>query len=106
MAVLVVLAAFLLPRYLGRSGQPGVNAPATPIERASGVECQSYLQQIRQAMQLYLPDHEERYPGNLMELKSYGVADGMLACPVGKEPYRYDPVSGTVRCPHPGHERF
>jgi len=29
-----------------------------------------------------------------------------LKCPVGGEPYQYDPSSGRIWCIHPGHEKF
>ncbi|MCC6445505.1 MAG: type II secretion system protein [Armatimonadetes bacterium] len=107
MLILLGLAAWLLPRYAGRSPQPGANAPATPVERASGVECENQLRQIRQAMQLYQVDHEEKFPASLSELASYGItSEAMLSCPLGREPYRYDASSGQAQCAHPGHERF
>ena len=27
-------------------------------------------------------------------------------CPVGEEPYDYDPTTGQIHCVHPGHERY
>jgi hypothetical protein len=35
-----------------------------------------------------------------------GMPAGYAQCPIGKEPYEYDPATGKVECVHPGHEKY
>jgi hypothetical protein len=46
---------------------------------------------------------DETYPASLNEL---GLPASMLVCPVSQQPYQYDPATGQVRCPTPGHMRY
>jgi len=43
-------------------------------------------------------------PKTLAEVR--GLGNDMKQCPIGKEPYEYDPATGKVHCPHPGHEKY
>src|SRR5262249_1735666 len=68
--LLIALAAFLLPRYLG-SGKTvdGKNAP-TPVSRAKDTVCQSNLQQLRAGLaSLKAGDPDGANPQSLAELK-------------------------------------
>lgn len=101
--ILVALAAWLLPRYLGT----GKNSPAgstvqAPIERAHGVECMNNLRSARTAITM-AQQTEERYPASLNELR---LGRESLTCPVSKQPYVYDPNTGRVGCPYPPHRSF
>jgi hypothetical protein len=109
--ILIALAAVLIPAYTGAGGgSTPQTAPAgkaaTPIQRAEGVECQTNLTQIRQAITMYHTNNE-RVPANLEELGTFGVSSSMRHCPVGgtSYPYGYDPQSGRAGCRYPGHER-
>jgi hypothetical protein len=65
--------------------------------------CANNLQQIRTALQM-AGTNEEGYPQTLQELAQ--ANPGLqIVCPVGGEPYNYDPTTGKVSCVHPGHER-
>jgi len=98
--ILVALAAFLMPRYLSSSKTgDGKNVPS-PMQRAHGVECTNNLSQIRQSIAIITGGDEANRPKSLAELR---LPNSMLACPVGGEPYQYDPATGQVRCVHPGH---
>ena len=99
-AILAVLAAFLMPRYLSSSKTPGGKTVASPMQRAHGVECTNNLSQIRQAYQIAAGADEENRPKSLAELR---LPASMLVCPVGGEPYQFNPANGQVRCVHPGH---
>jgi hypothetical protein len=107
MAILVALAAWLLPRYLGSAGQgmPGRNPIQAPIQRAQGVDCSNNLQQIRYAITM-AQQTNERFPASLNEVTSSGISREMLVCPVSKQPYLYDPNTGRVGCPYPPHRSF
>ena len=91
--------------FTGGSSQPG--GAATTIggtkDRAQDVLCQTNLQQLRYAISIH-QGNMGSYPPSLGSLES--SASLAFTCPVGEEPYEYDPGSGTVRCPHPGHGSF
>ena len=100
-AIIAILAVvFLRP---GSKGDTKKSMPAQVQDKATGVECQSNLAQVRQMIQMYQMDNEQN-PPNLQALS--GLPAQFLCCPVGGEPYWYDPASGRVGCRHPGHERF
>ncbi|MEN3001067.1 MAG: hypothetical protein ABDI19_04400 [Armatimonadota bacterium] len=106
-AILAILLVVWL--YYGTGGQGG-NAPGAPppsriteTKRAAhGVECRNNLSQIRMALQMR-QGTEESLPATLKEL---GLPDSMLICPVSGQPYQYDPNTGSVRCPTPGHGSY
>lgn len=72
------------------------------FEKGHEVECINNLSQIRQAIQIRRTT-EDGAPTTIVDL---GLPTSMLSCPIGKVKYLLDPVSGSVRCPHLGHERF
>ena len=91
--------------FTGGSSQPG-GATTTlggAKDRAQDVLCQTNLQQLRYAISIY-QGNMGSYPPSLESLES--PASLSFTCPVSEEPYQYDPSSGTVRCPHPGHGSF
>jgi type II secretory pathway pseudopilin PulG len=104
--LLAGLAIWLLPRYLG-SGQnnPARNTIQAPIQRAQGVDCQNNLRQVRLAITM-AQQTNERFPASLQELSASGITREMLACPVSKQLYVYDPRTGRVGCPYPPHRAF
>ena len=102
--ILAILAAFLMPHYLGGSKTAGGRRIESPKERGQGVACMNNLQQIRMGLSMSgMGGDEESRPKSLTELK---LPAEMLRCPVGGEPYQYDPKTGRVWCTHPGHEQF
>lgn len=98
-ALLVVLMAFLAPRYLGGKDPATGKKIASPRERAKAVEGVSYVSQINQAIEMYKSDNEDQLPPNLQELKVYGITEEMLLDPVTKQPLAYDPQTGRVGAP-------
>ena len=100
-AVIAIAAAYFLPRYLGGTSLDG-KKHNSPISAARSVECQSYLLQVRQGINMS-KINEEKLPETIAALK---LPDEVTHCPVGHEEYVYDPAKGEVHCPHPGHEGF
>jgi hypothetical protein len=91
------------------SGSSASNPTAPPASRvgevrqaAESVECRNNLSQIRAAIQMRTTT-DETFPSSLNEL---GLPASMLVCPVSQQPYQYDPATGQVRCPTPGHMRY
>lgn len=71
------------------------------VDRADATVCRNNLNQLRAAIQVYQAN-AQAWPPDLESLQA-GVR---LQCPVGREPYQYDPLTGAVHCMHPGHENF
>jgi hypothetical protein len=86
--------------------QGGSGQGQTPMGVARDVECRNALDQMRKAIAMHRAQSDEGPPANLEALTSEGIPREWLVCPVGKEPYRYDPQTGRVWCVHPGHENF
>lgn len=104
--ILAILAAFLLPRYMSSTKLPGGKTAGSPMQKAKGVECTTNLLQVRQAYTMATQMGDETRPGSLQDLRTYGVTDSLMKCPVGGTPYRFNPANGQVGCAYPGHERF
>jgi hypothetical protein len=108
LAILVALAAWLVPRYLtSQKDSLGRTTVQAPLERAQGVDCANNLQQIRYALTMSQQTNE-RFPATLQDLATSGsgITRQMLFCPVSKQPYSYDPSTGHVGCPYPPHRGF
>jgi competence protein ComGC len=104
-AILVGLAAVLIPRYTGIGGAKGPGQPASPKERAQAVDCMNNLKQIRDAIEIYLQTGDKP-PASLTELESSGITGKVTTCAVSGTPYSYDPGQGKVWCTTPGHEGY
>ena len=106
--LVIVIIGILFSLYAGgpgpggsaRSGE-GTTVLGGTKERANEVLCQNNLSQLRAAIATYAATAAMN-PPSLGGLQ----AEVSLTCPVGGEPYQYDPGSGRVRCIHPGHESF
>jgi len=94
---------FLGPRRTEKGEVKSV--PKAALDKSTDLECATYLSQVRQAISMYGSgtDEHER-PASLADLGPSMQA--VTKCPVGGEPYVYDPRTGEVHCPHPGHEKF
>jgi len=73
------------------------------LYRAKDEVCRSNLGQIRQSIQVNTDAVENTYPESLEATK---LGDTYYKCPIGGEAYVYDPQTGRVTCPHPGHEKY
>lgn len=111
-AIIAVMAVILLKGHafgLGVKTPPRKDGRGKTVIGASMLDakdqvCQSDLQQVRLAIQTaQTMDSNDKFPASLQDLH---LPASMLKCPVGGEPYVYDPSTGQVHCPHPGHEKF
>ncbi len=111
--VVIILIGLLAGGYFalrGRGGPEGESEPRFPgeaqtlpgkaIQKGESVECMNNLSQLRQMIQMETIDTES-YPPALDP--NWRVA---LKCPVSGYAYVYDPASGQVYCPTPGHEKY
>jgi len=65
--------------------------------------CRSNLSQVRAALQIKQDPVDGTWPETLEETH---IGSEFYRCPLGKEPYVYDPKTGQVHCIHPGHEKY
>lgn len=103
--VLVVgVAAFLLPKYLGGAGKAaGLKENRSPISYARDTVCQANLRSVRQVIEAAKAGSgDEPLPASLDGFRE--LTPDLRKCPVGGEPYRYG--NGQVQCPHVGHEGY
>jgi len=111
-AIMCVLAVVLLK---GSGAFAGAGANQSPRKDGKGTTtvglvkyaakddvCRSNIGQVRMAIQI-ATNTDEQHPATIKELK---LPAEFSFCPVGKELYVYDQASGTVRCVHPGHEKY
>lgn len=106
MLVIVLLMGGMLYYYAGSGGgkKPG-DIVHTPITKANDVVCQTNLGSVRQMITAaQTSDPDGKPPQSLDALQ--GLPSELRSCPVGHEPYQYDPTTGQVHCVHPGHENY
>jgi len=102
-AIIAVLGAGLYTYYAGKgSGKPG--EAKTPMTAAHDSECLQNLGSVRQCIKAEEATDDEKHPASLIAIKS--LTGELRQCPVGKEPYAYNPATGEVHCTHPGHEKY
>jgi prepilin-type N-terminal cleavage/methylation domain-containing protein len=95
-AILAVIAYFLLPHLLGGKDALTQKKIMAPKQRAEQVVGVTYTYQINQAIQMYRGDHDGQNPPDLAGLKAYGVTDEMMLDPVTHQPLTYDAQTGVV----------
>lgn len=102
-ALIAVLGAGLYTFYAGKgSGKKG--EPKTPMTATYDSVCLQNIGSVRQCIKAEEATDDEKHPASLTAIKS--LTPDLRACPVGKEPYAYDPATGEVHCVHPGHEKY
>ncbi len=84
------------PRFEGEAQTPLGQA----LQKGQSVECQQYLLQLRSFIRME-KDSTGEYPAALDP--KWGLP---LKCSVSGQPFGYDPASGRVWDPTPGHEKF
>jgi len=104
-AIIAILAVVVTTGGFGdrkstRKDGLGTTVQGAVRAKALDTSCTSNLQQIRMKIQMDM-NTEDQAPASLQDL---GLPSDMLKCPIGKEPYEYDPATGQVHCKHPGHE--
>lgn len=110
-AIMAILAvAVMRPWAVGGTAKParadglGNSVPGLVKLKADDTVCASNLSQVRLAIQIARGNADDQAPASLQELK--GLPKEFYSCPIGHEPYQYDPATGTVRCVHPGHGKY
>jgi hypothetical protein len=108
-----ILFVVLLPRLTpGRQAEKeglvkpkeGQTVIGASIDKAKQTACSSNLRQIRMAIDYYKAENGQP-PPSLQALK-LPTSGTFYTCPATGLPYHYDPNSGTVSCPTPGHQGF
>lgn len=85
-----------------RADREGKTMIGRAAATAKDSKCQNQLSQVRQGITIQQDPVENTFPENLEALRLGSIT----ACPIGGEAYVYDPASGMVYCPHPGHEKY
>jgi len=104
MAVLFTVGPNILGKQkASRPDGKGTTIVGASMYKAKDQACVSNLNQIRLSLTANADPTDETKPQSLEELK---LGSSIIKCPVGGEAYVYDPQTGTVHCPHPGHEKY
>ncbi|WP_144241209.1 hypothetical protein [Fimbriimonas ginsengisoli] len=112
LAIIAVLAGvFFFGSGVFQAGGPksprkdgkGVTIPGLAEARARDTVCQSNLSQVRQSIMVAQSSGGDELPKSLDELH---LPAEVTHCSIGHEAYTYDPATGQVHCPHPGHEKY
>lgn len=87
-----------------RADGKGITIPGRVRYKAIDDVCRENLSQVRAAIQLMQNSSaDDKPPATLDELK----LGSLTQCAIEPhEPYNYDPATGKVTCPHPGHEKY
>lgn len=112
--ILLLLAMVLMTGGLGgtlqqntgtqpRKDKLGKTVPSLVRAKAVDEVCKSNLRQVRQGLQLARISSADEPPSSLSETK---LGASFYSCPLGHEPYEYSQAEGTVKCVHPGHEKY
>lgn len=72
---------------------------------AEDSNCRTQLSQIRQLIIADFGYATDDFPPTLIEIGGMPNED-YTTCTIDDEPYDYDPATGTVSCPHLGHEDY
>ncbi|HRK20608.1 MAG TPA: type II secretion system protein [Fimbriimonadaceae bacterium] len=106
-AIICILAVVMLKGTFGesKSSRPdgrGTTIPGAVMAKAQDTECKQYLQQVRMSIQV-TQTSTDAFPATIEETN---LGSTFYECPLGGEKYQYDPSTGKVTCPHPGHEKL
>jgi prepilin-type N-terminal cleavage/methylation domain-containing protein len=105
LVILLILFAVLAPHYLKGGKSKDGKTIESPIQRGHSVECINNLSQLRQGYKLATTEDDAPRPQTLKEVGK-GFPESMFRCPVGGQPYQYDPATGRIWCVQPGHESY
>lgn len=105
MAIIVTLSAIATGVYLGNGKGAPPGKAHSPMGRARDTVCIENIRSVRQSIAAYqTTETEEHFPTALTDMRE--LSADFRSCPVGREPYNYDPATGQVHCVHPGHENY
>ncbi|MEQ1823899.1 MAG: hypothetical protein ABL949_15435 [Fimbriimonadaceae bacterium] len=86
-----------------RKDGKGTTLPGLAMYKARDEACKSNLSQTRSSLEIARANAGDEPPTSLSDTR---LAPEFLRCPIGKEPYTYDPATGEVKCAHPGHDKY
>lgn len=107
--IVIAIIAILAVALLGGSGKSsradglGKTLPTQVKLKAKDEACKSNLGQVRASIMIARSNADDAPPADLSETR---LGADFLKCPIGGESYSYDAATGTVTCPHPGHESY
>lgn len=109
LAIIAILSVGFMVGFGPKAGQSarkdglGKTIPGAAKLKAEDVVCQSNISQARQLVMVAQQGSDDNPPATLDEVPGIKSVN---SCPIGHEPYTYDPKTGKVSCPHPGHENY
>lgn len=108
LVIIGMLAVVMMNGSLGagqssRKDGLGTTIPGKVMYGAKDDVCRSNLNQARGAIVIAKMDNDDKPPASKDDLR---LSASFLSCPIGKEPFEYDPEEGTIKCVHPGHEKY
>ncbi|MEI6521256.1 MAG: hypothetical protein WCO98_14660 [bacterium] len=86
------------------TSEPAQSIPGRAVQKAISEKCKENLRQIRMSIFADKDSNGGTYPATLGDAVKGGGYE--TSCPIGHEQYTYDPETGKVKCPHPGHEDY
>ena len=106
--IIAMLAVVLMNGSLGpgkseRKDGLGLTLPGAAKLRARDTQCRSNLNQVRAAIVIARSSADDEPPAGIEDLR---LGKEFYICPIGKEPYSYDPKLGEAKCVHLGHEKY
>lgn len=109
-AVLILATVFFVTggKFMGgnstaRADGKGETLIGQSMYRGKDAKCMSNIGQVRSSISINTDPVENTFPQSIEETK---LGQDFYKCPVGGEPYEYDPTTGKVRCVHKGHEKY
>lgn len=108
-AIIVVLVVVFYGKGAQNSSLPeradkkGETMIGKSLYAAKDDQCRNGLDQIRSSIAINTDPVEGTKPARLEDTR---LGQQFYKCPVGGEAYVYDPKTGKVHCPHPGHEAY
>lgn len=105
-AIICVLMVVMMQGYGGpvsnRADGMGKTIPGAAKLTAEDEVCKNNLGQVRQGLAIANLGAD----GHPESIQDAHIGEQFYSCPVGHEPYQYNPKTGEVHCVHPGHESF
>jgi hypothetical protein len=81
----------------------GKTVPGMAFAATRDDVCRMHLHDLRMAIDLQHQTNDEAFPATLEDTKQ---GSEFYSCPIGHEPYNYNPETGEVKCVHLGHEKY
>ncbi len=85
--------------------EPAQSVPGRAIQKAISEKCKEQLRQLRMSIVADKDTNGGSLPATINDVGKGGEFMAK-SCPIGHEQYVYDPETGKIYCPHPGHEEY